>query len=177
MPTTQSLDTDVQRPFYSVATVVSLPYGKRTTVATLNKKSVAYRYQATVAQNLTWKRFSSSVVLRTCYYSCAWHTVYVLQVIWNCASVRQLRGCISPWYLQHLRFGTINVFSSIISFGCQSRTDNLDACQNSKFTSVKQLTCFPAGKSGVLMGLGRDSCRSLFGQNLGLPTEYRLLVS
>ena len=36
--TAQSLDTDVQRPFYSVATVALLPYGKRTTVATLNKK-------------------------------------------------------------------------------------------------------------------------------------------
>ena len=46
--TAQSLDTDVQRPFYSVATVALLPYGKRTTVATLNKKGVAYRYQATV---------------------------------------------------------------------------------------------------------------------------------
>ena len=46
--TAQSLDTDVQRPFYSVATVALLPYGKRTTVATLNKKGVAYRYQTTV---------------------------------------------------------------------------------------------------------------------------------
>ena len=40
----QSLDTDVQRPFYAVVIVALLPYyGKRTTVATLNKKGVAYR--------------------------------------------------------------------------------------------------------------------------------------
>ena len=44
----QSLDTDVQRPFYSVATVLLLLRMKRTTMATLNKKGVAYRYQATV---------------------------------------------------------------------------------------------------------------------------------
>ena len=48
----QSLDTDVQRPFYSVATVALLPYEKRTTMVTLNKKGVAYRYQATV---LPWR--------------------------------------------------------------------------------------------------------------------------
>ena len=40
---TQLLDTDVQRPFYSVATIVLPPM-----VAPLNREGVAHRYQATV---------------------------------------------------------------------------------------------------------------------------------
>ena len=56
--TAQSLDTDVQRPFYSVATVALLPYGKRTTVATLNNKSA----KALVSEALLSARAYAQVV-------------------------------------------------------------------------------------------------------------------
>ena len=101
---------------------------------------------------------------------------YILQRIWSFTLTIQLQGCTSPWYLQSLRPRTIIASCSITMCGCQKSAELRRACQNSRSTSVKQVTCFLAGKFGDQTDLGRDLYKSQFGQNLEQSTEYPLLV-
>ena len=69
---TQSLDTDVQRPFLFCGDHRSpslLEYGKRPTMATLNKKGVAYRYQATVSKYHSFVQNMSATNAGSKYHS------------------------------------------------------------------------------------------------------------
>ena len=102
--------------------------------------------------------------------------IIFMQGIWNYTPAKQQQDCISPWHLRHFPPPKFTASYSIIKYGCQSLPGILGICQNSRSTSVKQVTCSLEGRSGDLTGLGRVVCSSQFRQNPGQSTEYHLLA-